>query len=345
MADERTVPGAGAPKDSLISSAGEEAPPEGRRLPRDVAWPELPYHAWKSTLETLHRWTQVVGKMRLAQAPFEPEWQNVPLLVTARGLTTGPIPYGDVAFEAAFDFIDHELVLAASDGNLRRLPLGPRSVADFYRDALSALDEMGISLSVSDVEVEIPNPAPFSEDVTHSSYEPEPVQRFFRVISRVDQVLKRWRAGFRGRTTPVSFWWGTFDLTVTRFSGRPADPPPASERILRYAMDAEEVAGGFWPGDERYPRPAFFAYVYPKPHGFEHARFRPGAAGWSDSLREVLLPYDDARAAPDPEAAILELLDSTYEAGAALAGWDRAALDLRDAPPPPRRSPRPARAA
>ena len=322
-----------------MSAVGTEGAPQGCRLPRAWVWPELPYAGWSDTLETLHRWIQVVGKIRLAQTPFEAEWQNVPLQLTARGLTTGPVPCGDVAFEVAFDFIDHRLVMTASDGQVRGLPLGSRAVADFYREVTGALAGMGISLQLSDLEVEMPDPLPFSRDTEHASYDPEPVSRFFRIISRVDQVLRGWRARFRGKATPVALWWGTFDLATARFSGRPAPPPPGSDVIFRYAMDAEEVAGGFWPGDARYPRPAFYAYAYPKPDGIEQARVRPAAA-WNDALGEHLLPYDDVRTAEDPEAAILEFLESVYEAGASLAGWERHALEVRDVPPTARRLPR-----
>jgi hypothetical protein len=312
----------------------------GRRLQRDLAWPELPYEGWRDTLETLHRWTQIVGKLRLAQSPFEAEWQNVPLYVSARGLTTGPVPYGDIAFEAIFDFLDHDLILTTSDGDVRRLRLEPRAVSDFYRGVLDTLDQMGVSLEISDLEVEIPGGRPFSDDNQHTMYDPEPVRRFFRILSRVDQVLKGWRARFWGKATPVNFWWGSFDLGTARFSGRPAAPPPGSDVIFRYGMDAEEVTGGFWPGDARFPRAAFFAYAYPKPDGIERAEVRPAAAFWSRELGEFVLPYDDVRLAADPERAIVAFLDSVYEAAASLGGWDRHRLEVRDTPPPARRSPR-----
>lgn len=341
MANEQTHASTVAPRDSATALSDIAGAAPGRRLPRDLVWPELPYEGWKDTLATLHRWSQVVGKLRLAQSPFEAEWQNVPLYLSARGLTTGPVPYGDITFEVAFDLIDHRLVMTTSEGEIRILPLEPRAVSDFYQEVLHTLDQMGIALEISDLEVEMPDPMPFSRDDRHAHYDPEPVSRFFRVLSHVDQVLKGWRARFWGKATPVEFWWGTFDLGTARFSGRPAAPPPGSDVIFRHAMDAEEVAGGFWPGDDRYPRAAFYAYAYPKPDRLETAAVRPAAARWSDQLGEFLLPYDDVRTAENPEEAIVDFLESVYEEAASLAGWNRDALEVRDTPPPARRSPRP----
>jgi hypothetical protein len=284
-------------------------------------WPALPYHEWTATRDTLHMYTQVVGKLRLALSPFEPEWGNVPLYVTARGLTTSPVPYGDVAFDAEFDLLGHELVLRVSDGGLERIPLRPRAVADFYSDVMSALERLGVDVIISAVPSEVASPIPFAADREHHSYDPGQVSRFFRVLSRVDQVFKEYRAPFVGRTSLVHFFWGSFDLAVTRFSGRRFEPPPGAGVIERYASDAEQVCAGFWPGNERHQAAAFFSYAAPRPAGIEQAPIRPPAAAWSNEIGEFLLSYDAVREAPDGRRAILDFLDSTYEAGASRLGW------------------------
>jgi hypothetical protein len=284
-------------------------------------WPDLPYPAWRATRETLHRCAQVIGKLRLALAPFEPQWANVPLYVTARGLTTSPVPCGLRTFDAELDLLDHVVVLRTSDGGLERVPLGPRAVADFHAEVMAALDRLGLAVTISETPSEVPDPIPFPEDRVHHEYEPEPVTRFFRTLSRVDVVMKRHRARFLGRTTPVHFFWGSFDLANTRFSGRPAEPPPGADVIMRRSEDAEQVTAGFWPGDGRTPYPAFFTYGYPRPDGVELARPRPEGAAWVEEAGLFVLPYDTARAAPDPARAILDFLESTYEACAVRMGW------------------------
>ena len=284
-------------------------------------WPALPYWEWQATRDTLHMYTQVVGKLRLALSPFEPEWGNVPLYVTARGLTTSPVPYGDLAFDAEFDLIGHELVVRASDGGVERIPLRPLAVADFYADVMSALARLGIDVTISDVPSEVPHPIPFAADREHHSYDPGQARRFFQVLSRVDQVFREHRAGFAGRTSLVHFFWGSFDLAVTRFSGRRFAPPPDAGTIERYASDAEQICAGFWPGNEQHPAAAFFAYAAPKPDGIESAPIRPATAAWDDQIGEFLLSYDAVRGAPDGRRAILDFLQSTYEAAASRLGW------------------------
>jgi len=294
-------------------------------------WPDLPYEWWRPTRDTLHLYMQVVGKLRLALSPFEPQWANVPLYLTARGLTTSPVPYGSVTFDAELDLFDHVLVVRVSDGGLARVPLrGP--VAEFYGAVKAALHDLGLSVAISELPSEIPDPIPFPLDRTHQTYESAKAHRFWRVLSQVDVVMKRHRARFRGKTSPVHFFWGSFDLANTRFSGRPASPPPGAETIARYSEDAEQICAGFWPGDQRTQYPAFFAYSYPKPAGIELAKLRPEAARWVDQAGLFLLPYEAVRTAPAPGAAILEFLDSTYLACATGLGWS---TDLVSAEQPP----------
>jgi hypothetical protein len=285
------------------------------------AWPALPYADWRDTLDTLHMYTQIVGKIRLALSPFEPQWANVPLYLTARGLTTSPVPDGLRTFDIEFDLIGHELVLRTSDGGVERLALRPRAVADFYGDVMDALTRLGVDVEISPGPSEVPDPIPFAEDRTHDSYDPASANRFFEVLSQVDVVFKEHRARFLGKTPPSHFFWGSFDLVVTRFSGRPVTPPPGAGPIERYGGDAEQICGGFWPGNERYPSAAFFAYGYPKPDGIEDASIRPDSAGWNDDVGEFILPYDAVRAAPEPKRAVIDFLESTYDASATRLGW------------------------
>jgi Family of unknown function (DUF5996) len=298
-------------------------------------WPDLPYEWWRSTRDTLHLYTQVVGKLRLALSPFEPQWANVPLYLTARGLTTSPVPVGSGTFDAELDLFDHELVVRVSDGGLARVPLRG-AVAEFYERVMEALRGLGLSVEVSELPSEIPDPIPFPLDRTHQTYDGAKAHRFWQLLSRVDVVMKGHRARFLGKTSPVHFFWGSFDLANTRFSGRPATPPPGVGTILRYSDDAELICAGFWPGDQRTPFPAFFAYGYPKPDGIEHVRPRPEAARWVDEAGLFLLPYDAVRTAPAPADAILEFLESTYGACAARLGWS---ADLVSAEHPPDATP------
>jgi hypothetical protein len=295
-------------------------------------WPALPYDDWRETRDTLHMYTQVVGKLRLALSPFEPQWANVPLYVTARGLTTSPVPLGLRTFDAEFDLVDHQLVLRTSDRGIERLPLRPRAVADFYGDVMEALARLGFDVTISPGPSEVPDPIPFAEDRTHHSYDAEQVNRFFRVLAPADVALKEHRSRFRGKAPPVQFFWGSFDLVATRFSGRPLAPPPDADTITRYGGDAEQICGGFWPGHPQFASPAFFAYGYPTPPGIEQAAISPEGAGWNADLGEFIFPYDVMRAAPDPTRALLDFLDSTYDACASRLGWS--ADFTRGATPP-----------
>ena len=284
-------------------------------------WPALPYEEWRDTRDTLHMYTQVMGKLRLALSPFEPEWANVPLYVSARGLTTSPIPVGLRAIDAEFDFFDHALVMRSSDGHVERRPLGG-TVAEFYQDVMRALERMRVDVALSVLPSEVANPIPFPDDRTHHTYNAEHAARFHRVLSMVNVVINEHHARFRGKTTPVQFFWGTFDLALTRFSGRPAEPRAGAGIIERVGGDAELICGGWWPGDERTRNPAFYAYGYPAPDGIATMPIKPAAAAWSPTVGEFLLPYDAARNEADPRQAILEFLDSTYTAAAQLMNWD-----------------------
>lgn len=289
-------------------------------------WPALPPVAdWADTLATLHLWTQVVGKIRLAQTPLVNHWWNVPLYVSARGLTTSAMPCEDRTFEMEFDFIDHQLVVRCSDGAERRLALRPCSVATFYREVLALLAGLGLAVRIWPVPVEVPNPVPFANDEQHASYDPAAARQFWQVLTRVVPVLEAFRAEFAGKCSPVHFFWGSFDLAVTRFSGRLAPPRVGADAITREAYSHEAISHGFWPGGDGREA-AFYAYAAPAPAGFAAAAVRPEAAFYDPELGEFLLPYEAGRRAPDPAAVLTEFLRSTYEAGAALAHWDVDAL-------------------
>jgi len=290
-------------------------------------WPSLPLDAWQDTYATLHMWTQIVGKVRLALTPLVNHWWNVPLYVDARGLTTSPIPYEDRTFEVRFDFQRHELVLHDSVGETRTMPLAPRSVADFYAKFMNMLDASGITVSIWTTPVEIPDPIPFERDNAHASYDREYVERFFRIVVSVDRVFKAFRARFIGKCSPVHFFWGSFDLAVTRFSGRKAPPREGADAVTREAYSHEVSSVGFWPGGSGIEGAAFYSYTAPQPEGFADARVRPSAAFYNRQLGEFVLMYDALRALSSPGAALLDFCASTYEAGAGLAGWDRAALE------------------
>lgn len=293
----------------------------------DESWPALPLAAWKETRDTLHMYTQVVGKVRLKLAPMEPEWGQTPLYLTVRGLTTSPVPYAGRTFAVDFDFFDHQLRVQVSDGQARAIALAGQPVKEFYRQVMAALKELGIEVAITTTPSEVSSPIPFPEDDRHATYDPEWAHRFWQLLARADTVFKEFRAPYRGRTTPVQFFWGTFDLSLARYSGRPAEPPPGADPIRRRAMDVEEVAFGFWPGDDGYPEPAFYSYTYPKPPGIEGALLRPAGAFWSDRMGEFLLNYEHARTSDSPRAAILAFLETTYAAGADGLRWDRDALE------------------
>jgi hypothetical protein len=287
-----------------------------------ISWPELPYGAWKDTLETLHMNLQIVGKVRLSLTPPEPEWANVPLYLFARGLTTSPMQSAGVIFEIDVDLIDHQVVIQTVGGETRRVALTARPVADFYADFMSNLGALGVKPAFRPIPDEVDDPIPFAEDTVHSAYEPEWANRFWRVLSQVDLVLKGHRSRFRGRATPVQFFWGSFDLAHTRYSGRPAEPPPDAGLIARLSEDAEQICGGFWPGHRRFPHAAFFSYTYPKPDGIEQQAIEPAPAGWNTDLGEFALLYEDVRQSRSPEELILQFFESTYAAGSRLRGWD-----------------------
>jgi len=294
---------------------------------REELWPALPLAAWKETRDTLHMYTQVVGKVRLKLAPPEPEFGQVPFYLTVRGLTTSPMPYRDRAFAIDFDFIDHQVRIQESDGASRGIPLVGQPVKEFYRQVIGTLKDLGAEVAITPTPSEVANPIPFPEDDRHASYDPEWARQFWRVLLQADTAFKEFRAPFRGKTTPVQFFWGTFDLSLARYCGRPAEPPPGADPIRRRAMDAEEVAFGFWPGDDAFPEPAFYSYTYPKSPGIENAPLRPSAARWSEKMGEFLLRYEEARTAESPRAAILTFLESTYAAGADGLQWDRATME------------------
>ncbi|TMD36094.1 MAG: hypothetical protein E6I95_02980 [Chloroflexi bacterium] len=285
-------------------------------------WPELPYSAWNDTLDTLHMVVQIVGKVRLSLTPFEPEWANVPLYLTARGLTTTPMAYKGLIFQIDVDLIDHHVLIETARGDTRRVALTARPIADFYADVMSSLNALGIQAEFRPVPSEVDDPIPFADDTTHSAYEPQWATRFWRVLSQVDLVLKEHRSHFRGRSSPVHFFWGTFDLAYTRYSGRPNVPPAGAGLIERLSGDAEQSCAGFWPGHAHFPEPAFYAYTYPKPNGLERQPIEPTAAGWNSELGEFALPYEDVRKSASPRDAMLRFFESAYAAGARLTGWD-----------------------
>lgn len=272
-------------------------------------------------------WTQVIGKVRLALTPLVNHWWNVPLYVTARGLTTSQIPLGKSAFELTFDFIEHQLVLEKCDGLVKTLPLKPRSVADFYRECMSMLHSSGIDVKIWKMPVEIFNPVPFDQDQTHASYDAEFATRFWRVLLSVDGVLQEFRARFIGKCSPVHFFWGSFDLAVSRFSGRRAPVRPDADAVTREAYSHEVCSVGFWPGSGTVQDAAFYSYAAPAPKGFEETRPRPEAARYDNQLGEFILMYEDVRKSASPSATLLDFCQSTYEAGANLGNWDRKALE------------------
>src|SRR5215467_7259254 len=283
-------------------------------------WPELPYAAWKDTCETLHLWTQIVGKIRLAQTPWLNHSWHVALYLTARGLTTSPIPYGGRAFQFDFDFIDHVLWVRTSDGHFRQLMLAPKPVAEFFTELFAALAELGIEIRISTMPSEIADCVPFDQDYKHASYDRDCANRFWRVLLSTHDVLAHFRTGFLGKVSPVHFFWGSFDLAVTRFSGRTAPPHPGGvphlpDAVAREAYSHEVSSAGFWPGNDAFPQAIFYSYAYPEPPGFRAWRM-PAGAYFEATLGEFLLPYERVRAAADPDAAVLDFLSATYEAAA-----------------------------
>jgi len=303
-----------------------------------IPWPELPTAAWRETYETLHLWTQIVGKIRLARAPWLNHSWHVALYVTARGLTTSPIPDGARTFQIDFDFIDHALRIWTSDDATRQFALAGQSVASFFTAIMAALAELGIRVAIDEMPNELPEPVRFSQDNRHASYDPAAVRRFFQILVNTDRVFKQFRTGFLGKASPVHFFWGNFDLAVTRFSGRraprhPGGVPHLSDEVACEAYSHEESSAGFWPGSGAIDYPAFYSYAYPEPAGFRATAARPQAAFFSEALGEFILPYDAVRTAAVPDQTLLDFLQSTYEAAANAANWDRDALECTPGQP------------
>jgi hypothetical protein len=299
-----------------------------------AAWPPLPLEAWSDTATTLHRWLQIVGKIRLGHAPWINHWWHSTLYVTSRGLTTSPMFAGTRSFEIAFDFIDHVVDIVSSDAERAAVALEPQSVAVFHDRLMQALGELGIEARIHEKPNELPDAIPFPEDREHRAYDPDAVGRFWRVLVQADRVMKTFRGRFIGKCSPVHFFWGALDMAVTRFSGRrapehPGGIPHLPDRVTREAYSHEVSSCGFWPGSGPGGFPAFYAYAYPEPPGFAAWRARPDAASYSAALREFLLPYDVVREATDPDALLLEFFQSTYDGAATLGKWDREALERR----------------
>jgi hypothetical protein len=301
-------------------------------------WPELPTAAWGDTCVTVQLWTQIVGKIRLTRSPWLNHSWHVALYVTPRGLTTSPIPDGARAFQIDFDFIDHALRISASDGAERQFALTGQSVASFYAAVMAALKELGIAVTIDEMPNELPDPVRFSQDTAHASYDPDAVPRFLQILVNCDRIFKEFRTGFLGKASLVHFFWGSFDLAVTRFSGRraprhPGGVPNLPDAVAHEAYSHEVSSAGFWPGGGAIDYPAFYSYAYPEPAGFRTTKVKPDAAFFSEALGEFILPYDAARTAVDPDKALLDFLQGTYEAAAISAKWDRDALECAPGQP------------
>jgi hypothetical protein len=299
---------------------------------REQIWPSLDYAAWRETCATLQLWTQIAGKIRLALGPWINHSWGVTLYVTSRGLTTSLIPYGTRAFEIEFDFIRHQLGISTTEGDERAIRLQPQSVASFYREVMSKLRELAIEVRIGMRPNETLEAIPFDRDEKHAAYDPEYANRFWRVLLQADRVFKEFRSRFCGKCSPVHFFWGSFDLAVTRFSGRPAPPHPGGiphlpDAITREAYSQEVSSLGFWPGNDQIPTALFYSYAYPSPDGFAQAKVKPAAASFHPQLGEFVLPYGDVRGAESPDDAVLEFAQTTYDAAATLAKWDRAAFE------------------
>ncbi len=300
--------------------------------PIDIVWPSLPLAAWQDTYATVHLWTQIIGKIRLALAPKLNHWWQSTLYVTPRGLTTASIPYETRNFQISFDFLNHQLQIDTSDGITKRIALTPRSVADFYQTVLTTLSSIGIEVRIWTMPQEVSEPIPFDRDYQHAAYDPEYAERFWRILVQVDRVMTLFRSQFIGKSSPVHFFWGSFDLAVTRFSGRrapehPGGVPNMADWVTREAYSHEVSSCGFWPGGGSVVEPVFYAYAYPAPEGFRDYPVQPKEAFYSSELQEFILPYEVVRQAGEPDAVILAFLQSTYEAAANLGYWDRAALE------------------
>ncbi len=318
-AEAYIVPAEAAPVTTIAAVAGDP-------------WPELSLDGWRDTYATLHMWTQIVGKTRLALTPLVNHWWNVPLYVSSRGLTTSAIPCAWRTFEVEFDFLSHTLEIRTSDGAIRTLALAPRSVADFYAEYMSTLRELGIGATIWPRPCEVPDPIAFGIDRTHASYDADAALRFWRALAQADRVLKQFRSRFIGKCSPVHFFWGSFDLAVSRFSGRTAPPRPNADAITREGYSHELISAGFWPGSGLVQEAAFYVYASPEPKGLGTAAIHPEAAYYHREMGQFILPYDAVRSAPSPDDVLLDFLESTYSAAADLAHWDRPALE-RSTPP------------
>ncbi|HKU17336.1 MAG TPA: DUF5996 family protein [Steroidobacteraceae bacterium] len=305
-------------------------------MSQNDTWPRLPYEAWRDTAATLHMWLQIVGKVALMQRPWVNHSWHVALRITARGIGTGLLPHDANCFQIDFDFVDHRLVLHVVDGRSVALPLEPQTTANFYREVMRALQQLGVPVTIRTMPCELPDPIPFERDETHRSYDKEYANRYWRVLVQSQRVFEEFRARFIGKSSPVHFFWGGPDLAVTRFSGRTAPPHPGGvpylpDWVAREAYSHEVSSAGFWAGSEQSPEASFYSYAYPEPAGFAASRVHPADARYSDALREFVLPYEAVRTASAPRAALLEFLQSTYEAAASLAKWPRDALERREA--------------
>jgi hypothetical protein len=303
---------------------------------RDEVWPSLALNDWRDTCTTLHMWTQVIGKIRLARAPMMNHWWQVPLYVTSRGLTTTPMPHGRRTFQIDFDFVAHELEIATSDGARGRIALTPRTVAEFYRQVMATLQDLGYAVKIWTHPVEVENPVRFDTDVQHASYDASSAHRFWRMLVQADRLMTRFRSRFIGKCSPVHFFWGSFDMAVTRFSGRRAPVHPGgiqnlADWVTRESYSHECSSCGFWPGNDAFPEPTFYAYAYPEPAGFDTFKIDVEGASFTPKLREFVLPYEVVRRAEQPDELLLRFFQRTYEAAAELGNWDRQALERPDA--------------
>ena len=287
-----------------------------------VEWPALPYDEWSDTHDTLQMILQILGKVRVALSPKEPEWAHITLFVSARGLTTGPVPSNVGLFDVEADLLHHEVVIRTADGEAERVPLRARPVAEFWVEFVDALAKLGIDVELSHLPQEVPDPVPFPDDTVHRAYDPAAATRFWRVLTLIEPVFAEYRAAFEGKVSRVQFFWGHADLAVTRFSGEPCTPPPGAGLLERETYDYEQMSVGWWAGDESFTRPAFYAYGYPKPEGIDDADLGVPGAAWDTELGEFVLDYDDVRTAPSPEARLREFLDAAYAACATRSHWD-----------------------
>ncbi len=300
--------------------------------PGSDLWPSLPFQEWKDTYATLHMWMQIVGKIRLVQTPWVNHSWHTTLYISSRGLTTSPIPHGIRTFQICFDFINHELLIQTNDGEMETMSLVPRSVADFYEELFAKLAALNLKVKIHTTPNEVATPIPFEKDYEHASYEAEYANRFWRALVQADRVFKQFRARFIGKCSPVHFFWGSFDVAVTRFSGRrapehPGGIPHLPDWVTREAYSHEVSSCGFWPGSEQMPQPVFYSYAYPEPEGFSTAMVRPGGAGYNTELREFIFPYYEVRQSASPDEVLLEFLQSSYEAAADFGGWNRSELE------------------